>query len=72
MQIKGKITFQQIGAGFWGIIDDSGNQWLPINLPEQLKKEGANVDLAVEKADVMTVQMWGTPVRIRSWHTLSA
>ncbi len=70
MKIKGKITKVDLGMGFWGIIDDSGNEWRPIAMPEQLKKEGKYVVVHAKKvADAPSVFMWGTPIRITQFET---
>jgi hypothetical protein len=72
VSIKGKITFVALEMGFWGIIDEKGGQWQPINFPEQLKLEGASVTLKLKKLeDQASFQMWGEPVKIISFHTLS-
>ena len=68
-KITGKVAHLQLGTGFWGIIDDNGQEWRPVNMPEQLKVEGKQVTVAVKEVDDMSVFMWGTPVRIVSFHT---
>jgi len=70
MRINGKVSYQNLEAGFWGIIADNGNEYRPINMPEQLKKEGARISIVAREADVMSFVMWGTPIRIISFHTL--
>ena len=67
--ISGIITHLPLATGTFGIIDKKGNEWLPINMPEQLKREGKKVTVTIEEADVMSIFMWGTPVRILSFHT---
>ncbi|MCB0657992.1 MAG: hypothetical protein KDC57_17725 [Saprospiraceae bacterium] len=68
--IIGKAAKQKIGTGFWGIVDDEGNHWRPINMPDQLKVEGATVHCTVVEAkEDMSIFMWGTPVHIISFHT---
>ncbi|MEL6866682.1 MAG: hypothetical protein AAFP19_19810 [Bacteroidota bacterium] len=69
--INGKVVYQKIGPGFWGIIDHQGREWRPVNMPEQLKTEGAKVSVRIREVDEMSVFMWGTPVHIISFHTLS-
>jgi hypothetical protein len=71
MKIIGKVVYQNIGTGFWGIIDNKGNEWRPVNMPEQLKHEGAQVTVEAQEVDEMSVFMWGTAVKIVSFHTLS-
>ncbi len=66
IEIKGKVVFQDIGMGFWGIVDGD-NQWRPVNMPEELKKEGLEVKLSAEQVcEDVSIFMWGKPVRINS------
>ena len=67
--IKGKVTYQNLEGGFWGIIDERGTQWQPVQMPEQLKIDGKEVNLVVQEERVETIAMWGIPVRILSFHT---
>lgn len=68
-KISGTVTFQRLGTGFWGIIDDQGNEWRPVNLPEQLKMEGKKVTLTVKETDDLSVFMWGTAVEVTGFNT---
>ncbi len=71
-KIKGKVVFQNLETGFWGIIGEDGREWRPVKMPEQLKHEGKTVEVTVEEADEdVSVFMWGTPVKIISFSTLS-
>ena len=71
MKITGKVVFLSFEGGAYGIIDSSGRKLLPLNMPEQLKKDGATVNCSVKPADVETMIMWGEPVIIESFETLS-
>jgi len=71
MKIKGKVIHLSLESGAYGIIDASGRKFLPLNMPNQLKKDGANVICKVHVADVMTTMMWGEPVYIDSFETIS-
>lgn len=65
MTITGTVKYQDIEMGFWGIIGHDGKKWLPVNLPEHLKKEGKEVYLKVKKVkDGVSMMMWGTMVEI--------
>jgi hypothetical protein len=70
MKITGKVVFLSMEGGAYGIIDQHGRKFLPINMPNQLKKEGAQVVCSVRSADVTSVFMWGEPVYINSFETL--
>lgn len=68
MKIKGKVSYQQLGPGFWGIIDQSGKEWRPLNPPAGLQKENLQVEVEAEEAEEqMSIFMWGTPILIKSF-----
>jgi len=70
-RIKGKVVYQNFGMGFWGIIDRGGVEYRPVNMPEQLKKEGVEVTVLIaEVEDDFSMEMWGEAVRIVGFHTL--
>ncbi|GJM35307.1 MAG: hypothetical protein DHS20C18_43080 [Saprospiraceae bacterium] len=70
-KIRGKVVYQNLGTGFWGIIDESGKEWRPINMPEQLKYEGKKVSVEIREIEEdMSIFMWGTPVKITSFETI--
>ncbi len=69
-RIKGTVTYQNLATGFWGIVDDKGNEWRPVNMPEQLKQEGKKVSLTIREVDGgMSIFMWGTPVEVVGFDT---
>ncbi len=68
-RITGTVKWQSLEMGFWSIIDEKGNEWLPVNMPEQLKKEGRKVTVTLREVDVMNPFMWGTPVVLESFPT---
>jgi hypothetical protein len=69
-RITGTVTYQQLATGFWGIIDESGREWRPVNMPEQLKQDGKKVTVRIREVDGgMSIFMWGTPVEIESFTT---
>ena len=71
MKIKGKVVYQNLGMGFWGIEDTKGNQWRPVQMPEQLKHEGKEVQIQARKVeDEASMFMWGTPIKVISFETL--
>jgi hypothetical protein len=65
MKIKGSVTFQNVSGGFWGIIDEDGNKWKPLEMPIELQKEGLKVEISAKKAaGGMSIFMWGTSIKI--------
>ena len=73
MKISGKVVYQNIGMGCWGIVADNGKEYRPVNMPEQLKTEGAKVTVTASKAkEEMSMFMWGTPIKISSFETIGS
>lgn len=71
IKIDGKVVYQNLGTGFWGIEDNKGNQWRPVNMPEQIKYEGKQVKIVATEVDEdMSIFMWGTPVKVISFNTM--
>jgi len=64
IKISGKIAYQDLGTGFWGIIGDDGQEWLPTNLPKSMEVEGKHVRLNARPVDNMSMFMWGTMIEI--------
>ena len=56
--------------GAYGLLDDSGKKFLPVNMPEQLKRNGAKVSIRFRLADVVSTVMWGKPIFIYSFETI--
>ena len=69
-KLVGTVKYIDLGTGFWGIIDKSGKEWLPINMPEQLKHEGKEVTCRVIPYDGFTTHMWGEAVKVVSFQTI--
>ena len=64
MKITGKVAFQNIGTGIWGIIDNKGNQWEVVNMPKSMQVEGKQVSVTAKEEDSFSIFMWGTPVKL--------
>ncbi|MEL6636269.1 MAG: hypothetical protein AAFW73_20610 [Bacteroidota bacterium] len=69
--VKGKVAYQHLGPGFWGIIGEDGQAYRPVNMPNQLKYEGYAVKVEVVPVDEMSVFMWGQPVKVVSFETMT-
>ena len=68
--IKGIVKYQDIGTGCWGIIDESGNEWRVLNMPEQLKIDGKKVEVKAKNAEEeFSTFMWGKPIEVVSFST---
>ncbi len=62
---SGTVRWLELEGGFWGIETAQGKQLLPMTLPEEVQRDGLKVqgNFRLLK-DVMTIQMWGTPVDV--------
>ncbi len=70
VDIIGKAFFKEVGMGAWGIMDQSGTEYRPVEMPEQLKQENGKVRCkAVFVKEDVSMYMWGTPIKIISFHT---
>jgi hypothetical protein len=71
MKIIGRVVFQNIEGGFWGIVTDDQVSYEPVDgIPVSLQRENTRVEADVEPAPVISFRMWGQPVRILSIHRL--
>lgn len=67
MKIRGKVVYEPIEGGFWGIVGDDGNKYAPLDeLPERIRKEGTRIEADIEPVEVVSFRMWGRNVRVRS------
>ncbi|NJN77747.1 MAG: hypothetical protein HC803_04965 [Saprospiraceae bacterium] len=65
MKITGKVVRKNIAGGFWGIIDENGQEWRPLNLPKSLQNDGKIVTINAKLAkEEMSIFMWGTAIEI--------
>lgn len=69
IQITGKVVYENLEGGFWGIQGDDGQQYRPVDMPKQLQKVGKKVKLTIKEVDEMGIFMWGIPVKIKSIDT---
>lgn len=67
---KKKMTAQyiELNQGFWGLIDQQGNKYEPINIPEQLKKNGKKSTVWFERIpEAQSMNMYGDIIRIEGF-----
>jgi len=69
VKIKGKVVFLTFEGGAYGIIDQAGRKYLPVNMPNQLKRDGAEVICSIRPVESATMVMWGEPVYIYTFET---
>jgi inhibitor of cysteine peptidase len=64
---SGTITFLELEGGFYGILTEDENRYDPINLADEFKKDGIQVDFtAYPRNDMMSFHMWGQLIEIRT------
>jgi len=67
INISGKIEYIDLEGGFWGIKTEDEN-YSPINLPKELKKNNLELDLTVRRvSSLVTTLMWGKSIEILSY-----
>jgi len=70
-KIKGKVVYLELEGGIWGIVDNKGGDWLPINMPFELMKDGLIVEVeAVTSSSFLSGAMWGKPIEISKFQIL--
>ncbi|MEL7124261.1 MAG: hypothetical protein AAFO07_32800 [Bacteroidota bacterium] len=70
--IEGTVKHMKLEGGFWGIVDSKGRQWRPVKMPEQIKYDGYKVQVTLKEVEEdMSIFMWGTPVKVISFSTLT-
>ncbi len=64
---NGTVTYVDLEGGFYGIVADDGERYLPENLPEDYRQDGLRVTFDADIVnDTATIQQWGTPIEIVS------
>ncbi|TAF63137.1 MAG: hypothetical protein EAZ55_14535 [Cytophagales bacterium] len=72
MVFNGKVVYQQLGTGFWGIVAEDGQKYKPVQMPAELQKEGLSVSVEAREAQAqMSVFMWGKNIEILSFKILA-
>lgn len=66
IQDTGTVHYIDISGGFYGIISDAGRHFDPLNLESAYQKDGLRVRFAGEELQgLVTMRMWGRPLRIQ-------
>lgn len=59
------VKYYDFEGGFYGLISQTGDKLLPMNLAKQYKLQGTILKVKGELIkDMMTIQQWGQPFRI--------
>ena len=63
----GTINYIDLEGGFYGITDEDGNKYDPINLEGKYKEDGLQIKFSAEiLEDYANIHMWGTIIEITS------
>jgi hypothetical protein len=64
---SGQIVYEDGEGGYFGIVTDCGERYLPVNLPDQYTTPGLLIQGTGNEDDtIMTIQMWGQPLHIQT------
>ena len=67
MKIEGKVTYQDLEGGFWGIVDNNGKRYVPIErLPDHVRIDGKRIRADLEPVHMVGTAMWGEHVKVAS------
>ena len=61
----GKVTYMSLEGGFYGIITDRGDHYLPENLNADFRKDSLRVYFEAIITDRPTTQQWGRTITLR-------
>ena len=61
---NGTIEYIPLEGGFYGIVTDEGEKYLPLNLPGEFKKDGLRIWFKAKPKKIVTSQIWGKPIEI--------
>jgi len=60
-----EVSWISLEGGFYGLVAEDGGKFLPLNLPEEFRKDGLKIKVRGKiRRDVATIYMWGTPLEI--------
>lgn len=68
---NGTVTFVDLEGGFYGVVTDDEEQYLPTDLATEYQQDGLRVKFTADiMSDTATAQQWGTPIEITEIDTL--
>lgn len=67
-----EVRYIALEGGFFGLITESGEKLLPMNLQKSFRQHGATIRFMGKKQkDVVTFQQWGTPFKLSDVELIS-
>lgn len=65
LNVEGRIAYQVIEGGFWGLVGDDGQNYLPDRLPAQFQVDGLTVRAVLRPLPPgVSTRMWGKRVEL--------
>ena len=65
LTFNAKVVYQTLEGGFWGLIDDAGERYVPENLAPAFQQDGLRVTVHAALAEEgFGIQMWGTHIHL--------
>lgn len=66
IKANGTVNYIELESGFYGITDKNGTQYDPVNLSDELRKDGLEIFfVAYPVDDRASIHMWGQLIHIR-------
>jgi len=63
---QGKVIYLDFEGGFYGIVAESGDKYLPMSMPKEFLQNGAIIKFKGKIIeDMMTIRQWGQPFEIK-------
>ncbi|MDW7732113.1 MAG: protease inhibitor I42 family protein [Methanolobus sp.] len=67
IKANGTVNYIELEGGFYGITDQNGTHYDPVNLDDEFKKDGLEIEFtAYPRDDLASIHMWGRLIEIRS------
>ena len=61
---KGTVIYFDLEGGFYGIVTDKGDHFLPENLTKEFQQDSLRVYFEGVITNKVTIQMWGKTVKL--------
>ena len=63
--IRARVTYQDLEGGFWGLVTDAGEKFVPVEpMPDAVRKDGLEIEAVLEPVHVLGTTMWGRHVNL--------
>lgn len=70
---QGKVIYLDFEGGFYGIVTEAGDKYLPMSMPKEFLQNGAIIKFKGKIIkDMMTIRQWGQPFEINDIKLIKA